>query len=223
MMIENPILESGITVDELAEWKRLFESAPLDGISHATAQGDVVNLNDRYSMEKATALAAFLNAARTGWPRTMLELEAMRRDLSACEHAQAERDELRAQLNESNYHASRAISERAGFALEVDSLRAQLNSARLCVEVLKITEWFDEGDDEWYCPWCGNYKRNGHGSGCQRQIALRAAAESGLLDSPLMESVESHDSGRLAPVSPRLSAAWDHGDHYGDDDDDDDD
>lgn len=83
------IESSTLTVYELSEFKRLFQSAPLNGVSYVTADGGVVDLYGPYPIDKAKALADFLNAARTGWPRTVLELESLRR----------ERDEFRAQLD----------------------------------------------------------------------------------------------------------------------------
>ena len=84
--------KSIVTAEELAEWKRLFKSAPLEGFSYVNLQGGVSDdlpFSPSPSFEKAIALAEFLTAARTGWPRTVLDLESLRR----------ERDELRTQLN----------------------------------------------------------------------------------------------------------------------------
>ena len=213
----NPIIESGITTDELAEWKRLFESAPLEGFSYVNLQGGVSDdlpFSPSPSFEKAIALAEFLTAARTGWPRTVLDLESLRRE---CEEETKEFndgfDAYKSGLTVSDEPSStRHDMWRVGYAFsafddlrrERDELRAKLDAMQLCAEALRITEWFDDGDDEWYCPWCGNYKRNGHGSGCQRQTALCAASEAGLLEfhsvESVTESVEAHDPARLSPA-----------------------
>lgn len=82
---------------------------------------------------------------------------------------------------------------------EINQLTGRLEAAWLCAEALATAEWFDDGEDEWFCPWCGNYRRNGHEVGCKRQAALATAIEVGLLDSSSVQSVES--------VSHELTAA----------------
>jgi len=231
-MIENPMSESGITADELAEWNNLFQTAPLNGISYVTSAGGVLDLSGPYPIEKAKALAAFLNAARTSWPRTVLELEAVRRERDdfriayeaeararkeqiglmkrRAETAERERDELRAQLNESNYHASRAMSERAGFALEVDSLRTRLEAVRRERDKL-------HADNESIRAMLRDNPSLSDMDALQFEINFLRGE---LSKQSIPESVQSHDPARLAPVPPRLSSAWDHGDHYGGDDED---
>ena len=104
--------------------------------------------------------------------------------------------------NEMWVHSTRLREAEARIAeLESASAKgcAQLDAARLCAEALATVEWFDNGDDVWFCAWCTMNKEYGHTSGCQRQAAQRAASESGLLNSPSVKSVES--------VSSELTAA----------------
>jgi len=150
----NPTPDSGITAEELAEWKRLFQESPLNGTFYATEAGDVINFT--YSMKKAQALRDFANAARTGWPRTVLELEALRRDqdefrvklkaahresydweeqarieLSGRNELSAQLDELRAMLRDNP-----TLSDMDAMQFEINSLRAQLDEAQETIETL---------------------------------------------------------------------------------------
>jgi len=126
--METSMLESGITTAELTEWKRLSEAAPLNGISYVTMKGGVVDLSGPYPKGKASALADFLNAARNGWPRTVLALEEARR----------ERDELRAQLD-----AARLCAGEIKYGLEFHANFPQHNDD-------KVTEFTKMASDEVY-------------------------------------------------------------------------
>ena len=48
-------------------------------------------------------------------------------------------------------------------------------SQRQMREALEAVEWIRDNDLPEYprwCPWCGNYERDGHRPDCQRQAAL---------------------------------------------------
>jgi len=194
-------LENGISAYELAEWKRLFESAPLDGTSYVTVGGGIVDLYSPYPMAKARILADFLNAARTGWPRTVLELESLWR----------KRDEFRFAYETEVKAREEQIGLMRRYAKTIererDELRAQLDAARLCTKALFIAQ-----------PYVVRGAPLATDNHAMIETALRAASEAGLLDShsveSMPESVEAHDPARLAPVSWR---ELDEQDDYDDD------
>jgi len=59
---------------------------------------------------------------------------------------------------------------------ERDQLREELKRAK---DALRQVEWvyYGEDDELMECPWCEEWKENGHKPSCPRQLALGSAAE----------------------------------------------
>lgn len=58
---------------------------------------------------------------------------------------------------------------------ELEALETRLTAADALAVVLEAVEW--DRDD--YCLWCNHTQEAGHGSDCQRQVALREYREAG--------------------------------------------
>ena len=73
-------------------------------------------------------------------------------------------------------HLDQAIDELE--AVYVNGNVTDIPDVKALIDVVQAVEWA-QGDDPHnadydFCPWCGNWKRNGHLGNCQRQSALAA-------------------------------------------------
>jgi hypothetical protein len=76
----------------------------------------------------------------------------------------------------------------------IDEIRASMPPAAAepaTMDALMAVEWSaSEAGPEWdECPWCRNYRRDGHRADCQRQLALGLASET--LDGAIAKEMQS--------------------------------